>query len=640
MMKKSLRLAGVLFATALAAVAASALEPLGDEFQLNTMTTGPQFKPSVCRDASGNFVAVWGSFPDGGGPCQQCATTSVAAPFLPFTINGQRFDSVGEKVGSEFVVDTFDYDVQASYYRNPVLPAIGCAADGSFVVTWSRFVSSGLQAQTSGICFDDEDSDVFMQRYNSDGQAAGILQVNTDSDYGFQTSYRTAVGVQDDGDFVITWSSFADFDCFAVTSGMPLPPGDDGDDAGIFAKRFDSAGFAQGSEFQVNTFTTDGQYYPAVSASDDGFTVAWTSYGSDGDRFGVGGRRFDSSGVPLGTEFQVNTYTTGDQGYYGDGVSVARGDQGDFVVVWKSAEPCCTATTSANAAASGRRRRGERRGGTSSAAALNGPAPEPSTGVRGRLYDSSGAPAGDEFEVSDSFQYYYFDAPMVAVGGTEFLVVWDQPEEDDPIAVASIIGGDPGDVYGRRFARADASPIDSQFRIPLVSEYLQFQPDVASNGNDDFVIVWGSGYYLLGPLNATGAVLSGTDPRDPEGVFGIIGVAATTATMTATATATATSTDTPTPTASSTATSTPTPYLPDGVVCVDDSQCTSSFCRDGVCCATACDGVTEVCNLSDQLGICVEVAAPAPAVSPRGMLVAVALLAMIAFVGLLRLRRT
>ncbi len=64
------------------------------------------------------------------------------------------------------------------------------------------------------------------------------------------------------------------------------------------------------------------------------FVVAWESYSNqDGSSSGVFGQRFDSSGARAGTEFQVNTYTTGGQGSYPQAVAVSPNN---FVVVWHS----------------------------------------------------------------------------------------------------------------------------------------------------------------------------------------------------------------------------------------------------------------------------------------------------------------
>ncbi len=66
-----------------------------------------------------------------------------------------------------------------------------------------------------------------------------------------------------------------------------------------------------GSEFQVNTYTTNYQIHPAVARAPGGFVAAWASFGSSGSDsslFSIQGQRFDPDGEPLGGQFQVNTY--------------------------------------------------------------------------------------------------------------------------------------------------------------------------------------------------------------------------------------------------------------------------------------------------------------------------------------------
>ena len=86
---------------------------------------------------------------------------------------------------------------------------------------------------------------------------------------------------------------------------------------GIFGRRFDSAGGPEGTEFQVNTYTTYGLLHAAQrSRADDerDFVVVWSAaYAIDGSGSGVFGQRFASDGNFLGTEFQVNSYTRGYQ---------------------------------------------------------------------------------------------------------------------------------------------------------------------------------------------------------------------------------------------------------------------------------------------------------------------------------------
>src|SRR4030095_6061477 len=74
-----------------------------------------------------------------------------------------------------------------------------------------------------------------------------------------------------------------------------------------------------GPEFQANTYTTSSQIQPAVGSDGLGnFVVVWASDGCDGtdtDDWSVQGQRYDASGTPLGAQFQVNTFTTGFQTY-------------------------------------------------------------------------------------------------------------------------------------------------------------------------------------------------------------------------------------------------------------------------------------------------------------------------------------
>ena len=70
-----------------------------------------------------------------------------------------------------------------------------------------------------------------------------------------------------------------------------------------------------------------------ASDSSGNFVVVWQSNGSAGSDTSdtsVQGQRYDASGSPIGGEFQVNTYTTGNQA----DPSVASDSAGNFVVVW------------------------------------------------------------------------------------------------------------------------------------------------------------------------------------------------------------------------------------------------------------------------------------------------------------------
>jgi hypothetical protein len=67
----------------------------------------------------------------------------------------------------------------------------------------------------------------------------------------------------------------------------------------VFGRRFDSTGAAQGNDFQINSYTTNGQRNQSVGATGtDQFVVVWESYTQDGSGLGVFGQRYDFSGGP------------------------------------------------------------------------------------------------------------------------------------------------------------------------------------------------------------------------------------------------------------------------------------------------------------------------------------------------------
>src|SRR5262249_32047857 len=90
-----------------------------------------------------------------------------------------------------------------------------------------------------------------------------------------------------------------------------------------------------GTQFQVDSYTTGNVQLPSTASDSTGnFVVVWESNGSastDTDGYSVQAQRYNASGTALGGQFQVNTYTTSKQGR----PSVASDSAGNFVVVWE-----------------------------------------------------------------------------------------------------------------------------------------------------------------------------------------------------------------------------------------------------------------------------------------------------------------
>lgn len=154
---------------------------------------------------------------------------------------------------------------------------------------------------------------IYGQRFSSAGLSqGGEFQISSST----LIQLYPAISHDAAGNFVVVWQSNSQ----------------DGQFGGIFAHMFDSSGLALGSEFQVNQTTLERQAKPAVSHGTQGFVVAWQSYDQDGDRYGIFARGFSSSATPLTSEFQVNSYTTSQQGL----ASLSHDSGDNFVVVWSS----------------------------------------------------------------------------------------------------------------------------------------------------------------------------------------------------------------------------------------------------------------------------------------------------------------
>ncbi len=391
--------------------------PVGDEFQVNTYTSGIQHVPAVAVDPGGTFVVVWGGYyyaaidirgqryaQDGvpiGAEFRVNSTVSevndaasVAAAAngnfvvvwcdTGMRIMGRRFGSDGAPIGNEFQVSSYITDYQFG-------PAVEVDPDGAFVVVWQSNYSSGT---------DNDLSSIQGRRYASDGTViGGEFQINT---YTTGAQWVTSVAVDSDGDFIVVWGS----------SGSS---GTDDLGASIQGQRYASDGTVIGGEFQINTYTTGSQGGPSVAVdSDDGFVVVWISYGasggSDNDSGSIQGQRFASDGTTLGGEFQINTYTTNSQSH----PSVAVDSEGDFVVVWNS-------------------------DGSS------GPDKD-FRSIQGQRYASDGSASGSEFQINTYTTDNQLN-PTVAIAPSsgDFLAVWGS-------GGSSGTDDDSWSIQGQRFA--------------------------------------------------------------------------------------------------------------------------------------------------------------------------------------------
>ncbi len=306
--------------------------PLGEEFLANETTTGSQQTPTVAMDDDGDFVVAWNSIGQGGvnGEVWARRFTSAGVPVdHEFHVNtvtegGQNNPQAAMDGAGNFVVAWFSlgdaYDIYARRYNasgvalaepflvsaeftgNQINPAVAMDTDGDFVVTWQSSIGDGSS------------SGVYARRFDQTGAGAPQFLVNQTTT---NAQRLPAVAMDTVGNFVVAWESNLQ----------------DGSFYGIYARRFAAAGTPLAGEFRVNSTTTDQQRVPAVAMDSGGdFTVAWASRLQDGSLYGIYAQAYSAAGAATGTEFKVNTYTTGTQ----FNPSLAFDADGDFVVTWQS----------------------------------------------------------------------------------------------------------------------------------------------------------------------------------------------------------------------------------------------------------------------------------------------------------------
>jgi hypothetical protein len=315
---------------------------------------------------------------------------------------------------------------------------VASAGNGDFVVVWDSLGSPGTDASLSS---------VQGQRYASDGTPTGSqFQVNS---YTSGDQFFPSVAASPNGDFVVVWGSYG--------------PASDPDGMSIQAQRYQANGTPSGAQFQVNTYTRFNQSFPSVAAGPNGDFVAVWNGGGAGDPLGIHGRRFASNGTALGSEFQINSDTTGFQGR----PSVAVAGNGDFVVAWD---------------------------GRKEAYAGSG------FDVQARRFSSSGAPLGLEFQVNTYTSAFQGNASLAVDADADFVVVW---------ASNGSIGSDADvlSIQGRRYA-SDGTALGSEFQVNTYTTSFQTWPSVAAEGDGDFVVTWMSGYFGTGP-DGSGASVQG-----------------------------------------------------------------------------------------------------------------------------------
>lgn len=259
-------------------------------------TTSSVSTPSVAMDSKGDFVVTWLRFTSNA--TSQSAVTEA-----------RRYNAAGVSQGTAFKVNTGTQDSLNPFGSGP---SVAMDAQGDFVIAYSAGINSATFA-----------TQMDLRRFNLSGVPQGnpipVTLNPTDPFFG-----TLPIAMNGSGNFVIAGST---------TSGLAV-------------QRYNAAGVAQGSAITVaSSSTTVFSSSPAVAIDSAGdFVVSWisdtfvnnNSAGSNNIVLGVEARRFNSAGIAQGSAItaSVSSPSAGSTTGFVSDPRVAVDSTGDFVVGW------------------------------------------------------------------------------------------------------------------------------------------------------------------------------------------------------------------------------------------------------------------------------------------------------------------
>jgi hypothetical protein len=254
-----------------------------------------------------------------------------------------------------------------------------------------------------------------------------------------------AVAVLNNGNVIVVWASFDEAGSNSLQD--------------VYGQILSPVGQKIGGEFLINQFVSYNQRTPAVAAlASGGFVAAWVSEQERAVAPNLGtnstyttasavvtpsvdiyARLYDGTGAAQGNEFMVNT----DDNPVAN-PNVAAASDGGFVVAWS---------------------------GRDMAALTN------MWDVYARTFSSAGV-GGTALRVN-TYLYGNQYGPRISAIGADFLIVWTSLGQD----------GSREGVFGQ-FINESGSLTGGEIRVNTTTVGQQMQPIVASDGAEQFLVVW------------------------------------------------------------------------------------------------------------------------------------------------------
>ncbi len=237
--------------------------PFGPEQIINTTWNFSQFEPHCAATVGGRVLTAWS---DAGidGSCGVVA---------------RLFDKTGVALTTEVLVNTPAGTTQID-------PSVACDLAGNFVVAFVD--ASGATGSPR---------EVLARRFDKDLVPLGPQFLVNSNSAGMQRDPDIAMDAA--GNFVIVWQDES---------------ATDGSGWGVFGRRYDKNGVAQGPQFQLSASGAGDQRDPSIAMDYIGNFVCTWADNSSGD-YDVKIRRFDRFATPLTGDITVNSIAGGDQEY-------------------------------------------------------------------------------------------------------------------------------------------------------------------------------------------------------------------------------------------------------------------------------------------------------------------------------------
>ena len=260
---------------------------------------------------------------------------------------------------------------------------------------------------------------------------------------------------------------------FAVVWTDSSISGGDTSGSAIRAQIFEADGAKSGSEFLVNTTTTNNQEQPSITALADGrFVATWadnSSTGGDTSNSAIRAQVFNANGTKSGGEFLVNTTTSGFQ----SDASITTLADGRFVVAWRDSSQSA--------------------GDTSVAA------------IRAQVFNANGTKSGGEFLVNTTTFGDQLDPSITALADGRFVAAWTDK---------SASGGDTSHWAIRaQVFNADGAKSGGEFLVNTSTTNSQSEPSITALADGRFAVAWRDNSATGGDTSSTAVRGQIFDPR-------------------------------------------------------------------------------------------------------------------------------